>query len=161
MVLKGPIFESKDSVKETKAEKLLYKCFESDVSHNKNNKSRVHLKKPTTAAKKFKEWSKMRKEFLDNIDILETYKAMLHDMDDALYFSKNSYAQKPDLVKVLNKIKTIENKKKIVSIKDLEKELKYNKAQLRILLEKLKMLGEIFDPYTHDKQKAGKYVRCI
>jgi hypothetical protein len=159
MNIKGPIFESKDSVKKTKAEKLLYNCFESDESHNKKS---TKLNKPTTVANKLKEWNKMRKEYLDNIDMLETYKSMLHDMDDALYFSKNSYAQKPDLVKVLNKIKIIENKKKIVSIKDLEKETKYNKAQLRILIEKLKMLGEIFDPYNRlDKKKAGKYIKCI
>jgi len=127
----------------------------------KKSKPKVNLNKPTSVAKKLKEWSKMRKEYLDNIDMLEMYKQMLHDMDDALYFSNNSYAQKPDLVKLLNKIKIIENEKKIVSIEELGKEVKYNKAQLRILIEKLKMLGEIFDPYTFDKKKAGKYIRCI
>jgi len=147
----GTIFESKDSVKKTKAEKLMFECFKSRDEHNN----------PHTPTKQFKEWNNTRQRYLDNIDMLETYKQCLHNMDDALYFAKNSYTQKIDLVKLLNTIKVIEHKKKIVALKELEKEVKYNKTQLHTLIEKLKLLGEIFDPYTDKKTKKGQFLKTI
>ena len=147
----GTIFESKDSVKKAKAEKLMFQCF------NSGEQSTT----PLTVSKQLKEWNSTRQRYLDNIDMLETYKQCLHNMDDALYFAKNSYTQKMDLVKLLNTIKTIEHKKKIVALKELEKEVKYNKAQLHSLIEKLKLLGEIFDPYIDNKKKKGQFLKVI
>jgi hypothetical protein len=124
-------------------------------------KSGDNSKNPITAKQQFKEWDKTRQGYLNSIDMLETYKHCLHNMDDALYFAKNSYTQKIDLVKLLNQIKDIEYKKKIVFIKELEKEVKYDKAQLHILIEKLKLLGEIFDPYVDKRMKKGQFLKTI
>ena len=41
-------------------------------------------------AKQIKNWEKLKQEYIDRIDMLETDKRILRDIDNALHFKKES-----------------------------------------------------------------------
>ena len=50
---------------------------------------------------------------------------------------------------------------KDTDVDEIQKKLPYNKGQLRDLIERLKMLGEVYDPYLTINGKGSKIVRII
>lgn len=93
---------------------------------------------------------KYRKKMLD---------LSLKNIDDALNF-KNTKLTTTNLVDTLNKIKSLSKKNQPIKKEQLKKTTKYNDKELNELIERLKMLGEIYDPYLETK-KQGQYLKLI
>jgi Asp-tRNA(Asn)/Glu-tRNA(Gln) amidotransferase B subunit len=99
---------------------------------------------PLSKAKQLREWKSRRKDVNDNAEMFQT---MVDDIDKALRPEKLT-----ELVELINKIRIMSKKNK----KILVKELKTTKDMIR----RLKMLGEISDPY-YKRKKQGKYIELL
>lgn len=93
---------------------------------------------------------------------LEIKKLVYHDYRKALNFSSSKSSIK-DLELVHVKIAALSIKSDLVSLKALKKRCsKYSNFQFDNLITRLKMLGEIYDPYLRtNKSKEGKIVMLL
>ena len=91
---------------------------------------------------------------------LETYKRIYLDMKSALHFSPGAKIGEQDLRHVLKIIASASKGKNIAEIQELTKKTKYSQRELDSIIKRLKMLGEIFDPYFTTK-KEGRYLKTI
>jgi len=107
-------------------------------------------------ANQLKEWKKERNNLKEKKRLLNL---CLKDTRDALIF-KNTKLTKTNLVDTLNKLKSLSKKDQPIKKEQLKKITKYNNEELNELIERLKMLGEIYDPYLETK-KQGKYIQLI
>lgn len=105
-------------------------------------KKRIQLKYTLT-------WAKARDYVNDSIKLLNG----MHD-NPALNFVDTKLTA-TDLYNVLEYLK---KQKKRIKVNDIK--LNYKKTELKDILKRLKMLGEIFDPYYTSK-KEGIYVEVI
>lgn len=96
------------------------------------------------------------------ISMLKIKKLVYHDYNKALDFHGSNLSIE-DLELVYDKITNLSVKSELVSLRALEKSCtKYSNSQLDDLITRLKMLGEIYNPYYHSsKSNEGKFVKLL
>lgn len=104
----------------------------------KKLKIRWGSEEPLSKTKQLREWKNRRNDINDNV---EFFQQMVDDVDKALRPEKLTA-----LVNLLNKIRIMSKKNKIIPIKKLK--------TTRDMIERLKTLGEIYDPYLGMKNEA-------
>lgn len=90
---------------------------------------------------------------------LEIKKLVYHDYRKALDFTSSKLSIK-DLESLHSRIAKLSINSELVSLKELRKKCsKYSNLQFDNILTRLKMLGEIYDPYfCTNGSKEGKFV---
>lgn len=93
---------------------------------------------------------------------LEIKKLVYHDYRKALNFSGSKLTIK-DLELFNAMIAAFSINSELVSLKEIRKKCStYSNLQFDNLLTRLKMIGEIYDPYFHtNKKKEGKFVMLL